>query len=664
MSFYNTGNPVPSLDPRDLDDNAKHLDEFVNGTEPTYTDRLGVERKTLSAIESDADSELLRNDLGSTSDPSKGAVLVGRSSFTVNFISDLQTAPRRSDLRALVLSSVAGFTAELGPRGGGEFFWSPSSTEVHDGAIIFKPSDVVGSGRWKRIVKTEILASWFGIVPDGRDNGDAINSMIAYASLIDPYKCIPMVFESGEYITSKNHTLKPHMRIATSGFVRIKFTGTGTLFHIAWAANDPLIDVIPGNEQNMLGAHKIFSGSCGALTLVGSGGAGGQVAVEYGGRSSSGVNFRVQTVYMSSEHLFISRFQYAWKFNSYNSCLISHYSCHASNCGTIISDNNGTGTNYGEQFNWISCSFHNSVAMAELNASASHQFTGCSIDYIDGPKAFIFNKGYHTVRFIGGHFEYSGGLFAWADAAGSPRVNIFMDAAWMYPQSNNQKTWFDGPISVTLVGNLNHVFRYNKAYTNYLASAMYLCTDAVTVVHSRGMMAFEQSQPTSYSMSRNRNGRFDVDAVGTSATAALPTAITGWTRISSSINPEISSTYALNGTKSLKIPVVSANQSWHLISDKFPVSPGEIVHQFMALMSPAGDTLNMDCSIRFYNAAGVEISVKLVQDTQVLPALVWISFRASINATAPPGATTATITVGAGAVDSDMYVSDSIAQVL
>lgn len=77
MSFYNTGNPVPSIDPRDLDDNAKHLDEFVNGTDPTYTDRLGVERKTLSAIESDADSELLRNDLASSTDPTLGADLVG-----------------------------------------------------------------------------------------------------------------------------------------------------------------------------------------------------------------------------------------------------------------------------------------------------------------------------------------------------------------------------------------------------------------------------------------------------------------------------------------------------------------------------------------------------------------------------------------------------------
>jgi hypothetical protein len=63
MSFYNTGNPVPSIDPRDLDDNAKVLDQFVNGTEETYTDRKGVERLTLFGIGNDANSLLLRTDL-------------------------------------------------------------------------------------------------------------------------------------------------------------------------------------------------------------------------------------------------------------------------------------------------------------------------------------------------------------------------------------------------------------------------------------------------------------------------------------------------------------------------------------------------------------------------------------------------------------------------
>jgi hypothetical protein len=48
---YNTGNAVPSDDPRDLDDNAKVLDLFCNSTEPTEPDRFGVERKTLAAIQ-------------------------------------------------------------------------------------------------------------------------------------------------------------------------------------------------------------------------------------------------------------------------------------------------------------------------------------------------------------------------------------------------------------------------------------------------------------------------------------------------------------------------------------------------------------------------------------------------------------------------------------
>ena len=54
MSFYNTGNPVPSIDPRDLDDNAKHIDEIANSTELTYVDRLGVTRKTMAGVNAEA----------------------------------------------------------------------------------------------------------------------------------------------------------------------------------------------------------------------------------------------------------------------------------------------------------------------------------------------------------------------------------------------------------------------------------------------------------------------------------------------------------------------------------------------------------------------------------------------------------------------------------
>jgi len=48
MTTYNTGNPIGSTDPRDLYDNAENFDNAVNdSTATTWTDRLGVARKTV-----------------------------------------------------------------------------------------------------------------------------------------------------------------------------------------------------------------------------------------------------------------------------------------------------------------------------------------------------------------------------------------------------------------------------------------------------------------------------------------------------------------------------------------------------------------------------------------------------------------------------------------
>lgn len=47
MTTYNTGNPIGSANVKDLYDNAENLDTAVNGTEQTWTDRLGRERLTL-----------------------------------------------------------------------------------------------------------------------------------------------------------------------------------------------------------------------------------------------------------------------------------------------------------------------------------------------------------------------------------------------------------------------------------------------------------------------------------------------------------------------------------------------------------------------------------------------------------------------------------------
>lgn len=73
MSFYNTGNPVPSIDPRDLDDNAKIIDVVATSTELSTTDRKGRAIRTLAGLQYDASQGTLRTDLAAPD----GSGLVG-----------------------------------------------------------------------------------------------------------------------------------------------------------------------------------------------------------------------------------------------------------------------------------------------------------------------------------------------------------------------------------------------------------------------------------------------------------------------------------------------------------------------------------------------------------------------------------------------------------
>lgn len=55
MSRFNTGNPLGSGDPRDLDDNAKNMDLAVNSEELSWRDRFGRDRKSFEGMEREFD---------------------------------------------------------------------------------------------------------------------------------------------------------------------------------------------------------------------------------------------------------------------------------------------------------------------------------------------------------------------------------------------------------------------------------------------------------------------------------------------------------------------------------------------------------------------------------------------------------------------------------
>jgi|GEM_PF-4079301 len=59
MAIYNTNNPLGSVDPRDLLDNAQIADHYVSDVNnPTWTDRFGNQRKTWKGIETDVSNQL------------------------------------------------------------------------------------------------------------------------------------------------------------------------------------------------------------------------------------------------------------------------------------------------------------------------------------------------------------------------------------------------------------------------------------------------------------------------------------------------------------------------------------------------------------------------------------------------------------------------------
>lgn len=58
---YNTGNPIESSDVRDMSDNAKNLDLFSLSNNDSFSDRLGVSRKTLSGAVKDIGIPIIGN---------------------------------------------------------------------------------------------------------------------------------------------------------------------------------------------------------------------------------------------------------------------------------------------------------------------------------------------------------------------------------------------------------------------------------------------------------------------------------------------------------------------------------------------------------------------------------------------------------------------------
>lgn len=120
MSNYNTGNPVPSIDPRDLDDNATVFDQLMNSTANSVADRKGVQRKTWYKVELDVNTVMSPNVValgGLTGAANKGFYFTGSGAMATydlapqgrTFLAATTQAAQRSAL-ALGTASTADVT--------------------------------------------------------------------------------------------------------------------------------------------------------------------------------------------------------------------------------------------------------------------------------------------------------------------------------------------------------------------------------------------------------------------------------------------------------------------------------------------------------------------------------------------------------------------------
>lgn len=244
MTEFNTLNPVPSSDVRDLLDNATIEDKLVNGLQASYPDRFGrplkskrgmeldfsaflaasgfelpaleyvdgsplvVDRPTqlisrdgilysVKAIESfpanlagmwAADQARLvvrtdsdfRQDLANADDPSKGAGLVGRATQSVNSVADLRLLSTSGPSK---YAKTLGYYA-AGDGGCGEFFASSAALSDDGGSIILADD----GGFWVLKDRAKINVMQFGAIQGDDTLATAVSNTAAFRAACLSYK--------------------------------------------------------------------------------------------------------------------------------------------------------------------------------------------------------------------------------------------------------------------------------------------------------------------------------------------------------------------------------------------------------------------------------------------------------------------------------------------
>lgn len=251
MTTYNTGNPIGSTDARDLYDNAQNLDNFANGAAASYSDRLGVSRRSLAGIDAAADNVL--NSIGY-------AVPVAYASG-ISMTLTSQTVDYNGVIYAPKSSSLP-FTTSSWGTDSAKF----RAVQVTDADLItYTPA---GTGAVATTVQSKLRESVsvkdFGAVGDGTDQTTALLAAVAYINNISlSAKPVGLYFPAGTYTTSASLAFNRPVYLYANGDAVINFTGGATSAIQLGPNNITGFDVFLQGEYTVDGLR--FTGGASAL---------------------------------------------------------------------------------------------------------------------------------------------------------------------------------------------------------------------------------------------------------------------------------------------------------------------------------------------------------------------------------------------------------------
>lgn len=406
MTTYNTGNPIGSTDARDLYDNAQNLDKFANGTAASYTDRLGVSRRSLAGIDSAADNVL--NSIGY-------AVPVAYASG-ISLTLTSQTVEYNGVVYA-PLSSALPFTTSSWGTDSAKF----RAVQVTDADLItYTPA---GTGAVATTVQSKLLETVsvkdFGAVGDGvTDDTAAIQAAFTYAATFEHAR---VQFAPGTRCKCTSGLTIDVSRVGIDGngamldfssvtsVTALSFTQSNadanirTLYNHVNSIDNLLFNGPGANQANAVAVA--FNDAALPNTLAG------------GSFNHCGfLNWGIDVAHQNGA--------FCWTFNK---CAFTV----TSGTPTTYSITFPTLTNNGERNMFIDCFWYNRRNVMDCsNGNSSTMFIGCSVD--GAGRAFTITAGH--VYVVGCHIEYVDDTDYWFYVSGE-NTSLTLESCEIVSQS-------------------------------------------------------------------------------------------------------------------------------------------------------------------------------------------------------------------------------------